>query len=185
MPQSDSWKDAQSLVANFLAQHGFQVSQEKLLQSGKRIDILAVKKIALRYFHILVEVKNWAKVTRQKEKTFCEQIKEYLIEYALEHLHNHKEKHQSTSTTFLLNNRFIGILCLTKDTHFSFRKVSSHTFKKNAEILGMKMRERLAENIDLYVTRFDFLSKVFQELSLPLSKQQYLTQWLSSENNNE
>ncbi|NHJ39447.1 MAG: hypothetical protein FK731_05385 [Asgard group archaeon] len=175
---SEKWKLAQKEVACFLKDHGFAIQEEVRLQNETRMDILALKKIGKKFYHIIVEVKDWGGVSRKKEMEFCKQITSYLIQYSLEKilLKNPKNKWERKKIT--LNDQFIGILCLTKDAHFSYRKVSDHFFLKHKRIRGIPLREQIAKTISLYVTRFDFLPKVFQELQIPLHKETKIFDYL-------
>ncbi|NHJ48733.1 MAG: hypothetical protein FK733_13190 [Asgard group archaeon] len=182
---SDNWKQAQKSVAKFLQEHGFAIQQEYRLKDQKRMDILALRKVKKTTYHIIVEVKDWDNVSRKKEMEFCKQIIDYLIEYALEKLLRKDPKNKWDRSTTQINDQFIGILCLTKDAYFSFRKVSEHFFRKNARIQGIPLREQIANQIQLFVTRFDFLPKVFQELKIPLFKESTLEDWIQKEKNDE
>ncbi|MCK5046950.1 MAG: hypothetical protein KAS22_10245, partial [Candidatus Heimdallarchaeota archaeon] len=73
-------------MADFLRKHKFGIKEEKHLKSGKRIDILAQKKIGNKILHVIVEVKDWNKVSRKQETNFCQQIIQYLIEYSMEEI---------------------------------------------------------------------------------------------------
>jgi hypothetical protein len=178
---SDNWKQAQKLVATFLKDHGFGIQQEYRLKDQKRMDILALRKIGKITYHIIVEVKDWNKVSRKQEMEFCKQIINYLIEYALEKLLRKDPQNKWDRTDKEITDRFIGILCLTKDAHFSYRKVSDHLFKKNKRIQGIPLREQIAEHIQLYVSRFDFITKVFQTIKIPLYKESSIDDWISSD----
>ncbi|MBN1330202.1 MAG: hypothetical protein JXA54_12075 [Candidatus Heimdallarchaeota archaeon] len=171
------WKIAQTNVSNFLKEHGFAVFEEKKLKSGKRIDIVAQKKMASSFLHVLVEVKDWQNVTRKQEIDFCNQIIDYLIQYAIEEILFKETKDKWSKSTKKITDSFLGILCLTKDAHFSYRKVSNHLFKKNQNIIGIPFREQIVDQIDLYVVRFDFLTKVFIDAKIPLYKEHSLSEW--------
>jgi len=173
-----SWKEAQNLVAEFLQKHEYAIKQEFTLKSGKRIDIIGIKKINNQFLHVLIEVKDWNTVTRKKEMEFSKQIIQYIVEYSLEESIKVSNKEKWKRKESDLRDMFVGILCLTKDAHFSFRKISQHFITKNKNILGIPLREQIAENISLFVSRFDFLPRVFQELGQPLYKQKKLLDWL-------
>ncbi|NHK30521.1 MAG: hypothetical protein FK730_04175 [Asgard group archaeon] len=175
---SDNWKSAQKNVAAFLKDHGFAIQEEVRLKNEKRMDILALKKIGKKFYHIIVEVKDWKTVSRKKEMEFCQQIINYLIQYSLEKILLKKPGNKWNRKKIRIKDQFIGILCLTKDAHFSYRKVSDHFFLKNTRIQGIPLREQVAKRISLYVTRFDFLPKVFQELQIPLLKETKLLDYL-------
>ena len=64
--EKPNWKVAQSKVADFLQQHHFAVKQEVSLKSGKRVDIVALRKISGHILHVLVEVKDWNNVSRNQ-----------------------------------------------------------------------------------------------------------------------
>lgn len=168
---SDNWKLAQKNVATFLNEHNFAIQEEVRLLNEKRMDILALKKVGKRFYHIIVEVKDWNSVSRKKEMEFCQQIISYLIQYSLEKILPKNPKNKWERRKIKINDQFIGILCLTKDAHFSYRKVSDHYFLKNTRMQGIPLREQIAKSIHLYVARFDFLPKVFQELQIPLYKE--------------
>ena len=171
------WKKAQTKVADFLKEHHFGVQEEKPLKSGRRIDIVALRKTSDRYLHVLVEVKDWNNVTRRNEAEFCKQIIKYIVEYSLEDAKKPSQKDRWYSNTKKSKDLFIGILCLTKDVHFSYRKISQHFVTKNEHILGIPFREQLSESIKLYVTRFDFLSRVFDDIGYPLYREATLSEW--------
>ena len=82
--ETPDWKIAQSKVADYFKEHHFGVEEEVSLKSGKRIDVVALRKISNRYLNVLIEVKDWNNVTRRKESDFCTQIIQYIIEYAIE-----------------------------------------------------------------------------------------------------
>ncbi len=174
---SDNWKIAQNSVADFLRKHKFGIKEEKRLKSGKRIDILAQKKIGLKILHVVVEVKDWNTVTRKQETNFVQQIINYLIEFAMEEIlpQGYQEKWEKSEKK--IRDKFIGILCLTKDAHFSFRQVSPHFFKKNKEIQGIPLREQIVDNILLYVARFDYITKVFEDANISLYQEPEITDW--------
>ncbi|MBD3192235.1 MAG: hypothetical protein GF308_16460 [Candidatus Heimdallarchaeota archaeon] len=171
------WRAAQTSVAAFLKKHRFAVQEEVVLTNGKRIDILAQKKLNREVFHILIEVKDWRNISRRAESQFCKQITDYLVEFALEEKTERGEI-INPSQIQSLREKFVGILCLTNDCHFSYRKVSHHFISKHNLILGMPVREKLADYLELYVARFDFMPKVFRDLGIPLYRQKSLTQWL-------
>lgn len=176
---TQKWRAAQTSVAHFLKRHRFAVQEEVVLKNGKRIDILAQKKTTKGLFHILLEVKDWETISRRTESQFCRQITNYLVEFALEEKSKQGEI-TNPSQIRSLRERFVGILCLTNDCHFSFRQVSHHFISKHRLILGMPVREKLADYLTLYVARFDFLPKVFQTLGIPLYQQKAITCWLES-----
>ncbi|MHA1221240.1 MAG: hypothetical protein ACTSQB_05860 [Candidatus Heimdallarchaeota archaeon] len=171
------WKTAQHSVATFLQEHNFTVQEEKRLKNGKRIDIVAQRKMTDHLLHVLVEVKDWKKVTRQQETEFCQQIIDYLLQYSMEEIMPREANDKWNRSTKKIKDNFLGILCLTNDAHFSFRKVSDHFFKKNSNVIGIPFREQIVDRIKLYVARFDFLPKVFEELHIPIYKEPSLTEW--------
>ncbi|NHJ84107.1 MAG: hypothetical protein FK734_01510, partial [Asgard group archaeon] len=79
-----NWREAQHSIAEFLLEHNFGIKEEYILKSGKRIDIVAQKKIDSKIIHVIIEVKDWQKVSRKTEESFCRQIIQYLIDYSLE-----------------------------------------------------------------------------------------------------
>lgn len=174
---SSNWKTAQKSVADFLQKHKFGIKEEKHLKSGKRIDILAQKKIGNKILHVIVEVKDWNKVSRKQETNFCQQIIRYLIEYSLEEILPKEPKEKWQKSEKKIRDKFIGILCLTKGAHFSFRKVSHHFLMKNKEVQGIPFREQIVENIQLYVTRFDYIAKVFEDAKIPLYREPEISDW--------
>lgn len=174
---SSNWKTAQKSVADFLQKHKFGIKEEKTLKSGKRIDILAQKKIGNKVLHVIVEVKDWNNVSRKQETTFCQQIIRYLIEYAMEEILPKEPKEKWRKSEKTIRDTFIGILCLTKGAHFSFRKVSHHFFKKNKEVLGIPFREQIVENIQLYVARFDYIAKVFEDANISIYREPAISDW--------
>lgn len=178
---SQEWKLAQTSVAEFLKAHEFKIKQEHRLKSGKRVDIVAKRKIASQILHVLIEVKDWNNVSRKKESEFCQQLTEYLVEYALEETRSYHSRVLKNTRSTLPNERFLGVLCLTKDAHFSYRRVSQHFLEKHKEILGIPLRENLLDNMRLYVARFDVLPKVFTENKIPLYKESQITDWFSEE----
>jgi len=176
---SNSWRQAQEHVATFFKQHHFATREEVRLPSGKRIDIVALKKFPNHFLHVLIEVKDWQQVSRLQESQFCKQVIQYLIEYSLTDLFRRpqlKDKWHRLNAPF--HDRFLGILCLTKNAHFSYRKVSEHFLQKNEEIQGIPLREQIVEHITFYVARFDFLPKIFTELHIPLYTERSLSDWL-------
>lgn len=176
--EKPNWKVAQSKVADFLQQHHFAVKQEFSLKSGKRVDIVALRKISGRILHVLVEVKDWNNVSRKREAEFCKQIIRYIIEYSIEDTNKPSQKDRWNYSNKNNNDQFLGILCLTKDVHFSYRKISQHFVAKNEHILGIPFREQLSENIKLFVTHFDSLPKVFEEIGYSLFKESSITEWM-------
>ncbi|MHA1743773.1 MAG: hypothetical protein ACTSV6_05935 [Candidatus Heimdallarchaeota archaeon] len=172
-----SWERAQHAVASFFKQHYFATQEEVRLPSGKRIDIIARKKFHEYFLHILVEVKDWEKVTRKQESQFCNQIIDYLIEYSLTTILKPYKGDKWHRSEKRIHDRFLGILCLTKNAHFSFRKVSDHFIRKNKEIQGIPIREQIAQQLTIYVARFDFLTNVFHELQIPFYKEPPLSDW--------
>ena len=82
----------------------------------------------------------------------------------------------------LPNEKFLGVLCLTKDAHFSYRKISQHFLEKHKEILGIPLREKLLDNMSLYVSRFDQLPKVFSDNKFPLFKEMQIVDWFPDTN---
>ncbi len=179
--EKPDWKVAQTKVADFLQQHHFAVKQEVSLKSGKRVDVVALRKISGRILHVLVEVKDWNKVSRKQEAEFCKQIIRYIIEYSIDDARKHSTKDRWNSTAKNTVDLFLGILCLTKDAHFSYRKISQHFVAKNENILGIPFREQLSNNIKLFVTHFDYLPKVFDEIGFPLYRESPLTEWMTKE----
>ena len=119
-------------------------------------------------------------MSRKKESDFSKQLIEYLVEYTLEETRNYHSKVLKNTRATLPNDKFLGVLCLTKDAHFSYRKISQHFLKKHKQFLGMPLREPLLDNMSLYVSRFDFLPKVFVEAKMPLYKEMQLDDWLPS-----
>ena len=180
-----NWKKAQTKVADYFKGHHFGVQDEKLLKSGRRIDIVALRKTPDRFLHVLVEVKDWNTVTRSNETEFCKQIIKYIVEYSLEDAKKPSQKDRWHHNTNKSKDLFIGILCLTKDVHFSFRKISQHFITKNEHILGIPFREQISENIKLYVARFDFLSKIFDDIGYPLYRETTLSEWTTDSSKNE
>jgi hypothetical protein len=178
---SQEWRNAQTSVADFLTRHKYHIKQEYRLKSGKRIDIVAQKKAKKKIIHILIEVKDWNKVSRKKESEFSKQLITYLVEYTLEETRTYHSKVLKNTRLTKPNDKFIGILCLTKDAHFSYRKISSHFLMKHKQFLGMPLREQLLENMNLYVARFDYLPKVFEETKLPLYKEMQIDDWFPKE----
>lgn len=176
--KSEKWKEAQSAVATFFQEHNFAVKQEYTLKTGRRLDILAQKKIPKAFLSVIIEVKDWNNVSRKQEMAFCKQIINYIIHYALQTKRKAPSKDNWHRENEPKKELFLGILCLTKDAHFSFRKVSNHFILKNKNIQGIPYREQIAENIGLYVARFDFLPKVFEDFKYPLFKEPELTDWL-------
>ncbi len=176
--EKPAWKIAQTKVADFLQQHHFAVKQEVSLKSGKRVDIVALRKISGRIFHVLVEVKDWNTVSRKRETEFCKQIIRYIIEYSIEDAQKPSQKDRWNYSTKNNADLFLGILCLTKDVHFSYRKISHHFVAKSENILGIPFREQLSKNIKLFVTHFDYLPKVFDEIGYSLYKESSLTEWM-------
>jgi hypothetical protein len=174
---SDDWKNAQKSVADFLRKHKFGIKEEKRLKSGKRIDVLAQKKIGNSVLHIIVEVKDWNNVSRKQETNFVQQITKYLIEFALEEILPKGFQEKWEKSDKVIRDKFIGILCLTKGAHFSFRQVSHHFFKKNKEVQGIPLREQIVDNIKLYVARFDYISKVFEDANIPLYREPEISDW--------
>lgn len=172
-----SWKVAQTSVGTFLKDHHFAIFEEKRLKSGRRIDIVGQKKINGSMVHILIEVKDWQKVTRKQEMDFCTQIIDYLIQYSMEEIFPREAEDKWHKSAKKITDNFIGILCLTKDSHFSFRKVSDHYFKKNPNIVGIPFREQIVDRIKLYVARFDFITKVFEDAKIPLYTEQAISEW--------
>jgi len=71
---SQEWRNAQTSVAEFLKVHEFKIKQEHRLKSGKRVDIVAKRKIKSQILHVLIEVKDWNSVSRKKESEFCQQL---------------------------------------------------------------------------------------------------------------
>ena len=172
------WKDAQHVVADYLREYGFSIKQEAHLKSGKRIDIVAIKKLNKKILHTLIEVKDWNKVSRKNESDFCKQLIQYLIEYGIEQTSNLDVEEKKNALHKQRDDYYIGILCLTKDAHFSYRKVSSHFFKKNQYVLGIPQREQFIKKMNLFVARVDFIPKVFQAMKIPLYKESSITNWL-------
>ncbi|MGC9780032.1 MAG: hypothetical protein HZR80_12375 [Candidatus Heimdallarchaeota archaeon] len=175
--KTDDWKIAQKSVAEFLEKHYFGTKEEVSLKSGKRMDILAQRKIGNEVLHVIVEVKNWQNVTRKKESDFCKQIIDYLIEYAMEEALRKESSDKWHKSSKKIRDKFLGILVLTKDAHFTYRKVSQHFFAKNKHIQGIPFREQIAGNILLYVSRFDYLSKVFEDFGFPLYQEPSILNW--------
>ncbi|MHA1126083.1 MAG: hypothetical protein ACTSO7_11290 [Candidatus Heimdallarchaeota archaeon] len=175
---SQEWRNAQTSVAEFLKAHEFIIKQEHRLKSGKRIDIVAKRKITNQILHVLIEVKDWNNVSRKKESEFCQQLIEYLVEYTLEETRSYHSKVLKNTRSTFPNEKFLGVLCLTKDAHFSYRKISQHFLEKHKEFLGIPLREKLLDNMSLYVSRFDLLSKVFSESKFPLFKEMQIVDWL-------
>jgi hypothetical protein len=171
------WRNAQTSVADFLKAHEFKIKQEHRLKSGKRIDIIAKRKIKSQILHVLIEVKDWNSVSRKKENEFCQQLIEYLVEYTLEETRNYHSKVLKNTRSTIPNERFLGVLCLTNDAHFSYRKISHHFLEKHKEFLDIPLRENLLNNMSLYVSRFDFLPKVFSENKFPLYKEKQIVDW--------
>ncbi|MHA1187671.1 MAG: hypothetical protein ACTSSK_12510, partial [Candidatus Heimdallarchaeota archaeon] len=89
---SQEWRNAQTSVAEFLKVHEFKIKQEHRLKSGKRVDIVAKRKIKSQILHVLIEVKDWNSVSRKKESEFCQQLIEYLVEYTLEETRSYHSK---------------------------------------------------------------------------------------------
>ncbi|MFW9922430.1 MAG: hypothetical protein ACFFDW_03980 [Candidatus Thorarchaeota archaeon] len=178
--KTENWRLAQNSIAEFFTNHNFAVKQEVTLKIGKRIDIVALKKLPNVFLNVLIEVKDWNNVSRKKESQFCEQIIDYIINYTLEKSRKSPTQDLWNKSNQTSNDLFIGILCLTKDAHFSFRKISHHFVEKNNQILGIPYREQLVERIHLYVARSDFLPKVFEDLRYPLFKETKLIEWLES-----
>ena len=179
--EKPDWKIAQSKVADFLQQHHFAVKQEVSMKSGKRIDIVALRKVSGHILHVLVEVKDWNKVSRKQEADFCKQIIRYIIEYSIEDTKKPSQKDRWNYSSKSNADLFLGILCLTKDVHFSYRSISHHFIAKNENILGIPFREQLGNNIKLFVAHFDNLPKVFDEIGYSLYKESSLTEWMAKE----
>jgi len=175
---SQEWRNAQTSVAEFLNVHDYNIKQEHRLRSGKRIDIVAKRKVSTKILHVLIEVKDWNNVSRKKESDFCKQLIEYLVEYTLEETRSYHSKVLKNTRRTIPNEKFLGVLCLTKDAHFSYRKVSQHFLEKHKQFLGMPLRKKLLGNMSLYVTRFDLLPKVFTENKFPLYKEKQIIDWL-------
>lgn len=167
---SREWQLMQNSVAKFLEEYGFVAKEEFRLKSGKRIDIVALKKNNELLLHVLVEVKNWKKVSRKQESDFCKQMIQYIIEYSLEEKLKTDNFNNPVLKGSIKNDLFVGILCLTKDAHFSFRRISQHFIDKNEHILGIPIREEISKKIKLFVTKFDLLPRVFEEIGYPLLK---------------
>ena len=171
------WKEAQTKVAQFLEEYGFAIKQEVSLKSGRRLDILGIKKIASEFLHVLIEVKDWNTVSRKNEMEFSKQIIQYLIDYSLQEFSKKSTTDRWNRLEGKLRDKFLGILCLTKDCHFSFREISTHFIEKNPNIKGIPFREQIAEQIQLYAARFDFLPQAFEKAGYRLFKQKDLTNW--------
>jgi len=179
---SQEWRNAQTSVAEFLKVHEFKIKQEHRLKSGKRVDIVAKRKIKSQILHVLIEVKDWNSVSRKKESEFCQQLIEYLVEYTLEETRSYHSKVLKNTRSTLPNEKFLGVLCLTKDAHFSYRKISQHFLEKHKEILGIPLREKLLDSMSLYVSRFDQLPKVFSDNKFPLYKEMRIVDWFPDTN---
>jgi hypothetical protein len=171
--QQRSWQEAQNQVSQFLQRYHFSIRQEVTLASGRRIDIVAQKRINDKILHLLIEVKNWEKVTRKQESVFCQQLQKYLIEYTIGELS--KRKNQKSKKELIKNSSFYGILCLTNASHFSFRKISSHFLQKNKHVQGIPIREKTFRDFSLYVVHYRFLARLFKEIGYPLSTQSKLS----------
>ena len=179
--EKPDWKIAQTKVADYFKEHHFGVKEEASLKSGKRIDVVALRKTSDRFLNVLIEVKDWNNVTRKKEAEFCKQIIQYIIEYTVEDANKPSQKDRWNAPQKDSKDIFIGILCLTKDVHFSYRRISQHFVNKNEHILGIPFREQLVKNIKLYVARFEFLPKVFSDVGYPLFKEPSLSEWVKEE----
>lgn len=172
-----NWREAQHSIAEFLLEHNFGIKEEYILKSGKRIDIVAQKKIDSKIIHVIIEVKDWQKVSRKTEESFCRQIIQYLIDYSLEDAFKKSHPDKWSTTDLKLHDQYIGILCLTKGSHFTFRETSNHYFLKHKQIQGIPYREQFAKQIRLFVARYDFLPKVFEVIAIPLYKESSIDEW--------
>ncbi len=145
-----NWRFAQSQVAELLKKNNFSIWEEYRINKKNRVDILAKRKIREDVVYIIVEVKDYKKVTGNDEKRFMDQLKNYVKELII------REKNRLSLEKILLHYTFIGYLIVTNDFGL-YKKRKKNWLKGSPFPIGDPLNSLWKRNVHIFYSTQDHL----------------------------